>query len=296
LTSVRTDTWGGWIFFNLNESADSLEDYLGVIPEHLDPYHPERMALYEWKTFEWPCNWKAACDAFSESYHFRALHPGMSTWANEVADIEILGIHSRMVNEYATTSPGLREETEISPGMVSYMLTAGMDPEAYKGKPFEVRLEMQRHLRAAEGASPVPIEDLTDEQLSDVYHYTIFPNVSFNLFAAGINGFRYRPHETDPQKMYYDLLLLAHFPDGEAPERPVHTTFDIGATPSYREALDTPVSDEVIEVLEQDAENMIPVQKGLASDGFRGMVVGDQEVRVRHFHQTVDEFLTKSET
>ncbi|MEO2098667.1 MAG: SRPBCC family protein, partial [Brachybacterium sp.] len=83
------------------------------MPEHLDPYRPEAMVLYEYKTFEWACNWKAACDAFNESYHFRALHPQMSDWANEVAQIEILGDHSRMVNQYGTTSPGRSGDTEL---------------------------------------------------------------------------------------------------------------------------------------------------------------------------------------
>ncbi len=291
LQEFAVDTWGGWLFFHLGPDPAPLREFLGVVPEHLDPYHPEDMILYEYKSFEWECNWKAACDAFNESYHFRALHPQMSDWANEVAQIELLGIHSRMVNQYGTTSPSRTGDSELGPGMKSYMQTMGMDPSSYVGRPVDVRLEMQRQLRASEADSHFPVADLNDDQLSDVYHYTLFPNVSFNLFPAGINGFRYRPHESDPQKMYYDLLLLAHFPEGEAPPTPSHRTFRIGEASSYAEAIDAPVAPEVTEVLQQDADNMSRVQRGLASEGFGGMVVCDQELRVRHFHQTVDAYV-----
>jgi len=47
----------------------------------------------------------------------------------------------------------------------------------------------------------------------------------------------------------------------------------------------------VSEVLEQDGSNLGPVQRGLASDGFRGMVLCDQEARVRQFHELVEDYV-----
>jgi len=37
LTSVRCEQWGGWVWINLDENCESLLDYLGPIPEMLDP-------------------------------------------------------------------------------------------------------------------------------------------------------------------------------------------------------------------------------------------------------------------
>ncbi len=44
LRPVRSETWAGFVWLNLNPAAEPLRDYLGVIPEHLDPYHFE-----EWR-------------------------------------------------------------------------------------------------------------------------------------------------------------------------------------------------------------------------------------------------------
>jgi hypothetical protein len=33
------------------------------------------------------------------------------------------------------------------------------------------------------------------------------------------------------------------------------------------------------------------IQKGMNSRGFRGLWVGTQELRVRHFHKTLDDYL-----
>ena len=47
-------------------------------------------------------------------------------------------------------------------------------------------------------------------------------------------------------------------------------------------------------VLQQDADNVAVNQRGLNSDGFRGMYLGEQELRLRHFHQVLDQYLGRS--
>jgi len=47
----------------------------------------------------------------------------------------------------------------------------------------------------------------------------------------------------------------------------------------------------VTDVLQQDADNVSINQRGLKSDGFRGMLLGNQELRLRHFHNTLDSYL-----
>jgi hypothetical protein len=44
-------------------------------------------------------------------------------------------------------------------------------------------------------------------------------------------------------------------------------------------------------VLDQDAANLPGVQAGMHSHGFKGLWVGKQETRIRHFHQTIDGYL-----
>ncbi|MCP4453081.1 MAG: hypothetical protein GY809_16590, partial [Planctomycetes bacterium] len=48
-------------------------------------------------------------------------------------------------------------------------------------------------------------------------------------------------------------------------------------------------------ILQQDADNVPEVQQGLQSEGYKGMTLGEQEIRVRHFHNLVDRYLEGSE-
>src|SRR5262249_14547823 len=66
LRPVRCDQWGGFVFVNLDPNAEPLRDFLGIVPEHLDPYHFEEWSIANDVTIEVPCNWKTSVDAFNE--------------------------------------------------------------------------------------------------------------------------------------------------------------------------------------------------------------------------------------
>jgi hypothetical protein len=44
-------------------------------------------------------------------------------------------------------------------------------------------------------------------------------------------------------------------------------------------------------VLNQDAHNLPGVQAGMNSRGYRGLWLGKQELRIRHFHKTLDDYI-----
>ncbi|NND67234.1 MAG: aromatic ring-hydroxylating dioxygenase subunit alpha [Halioglobus sp.] len=290
LEPIEIDVWGGFIWFRLEGGGPALLESLGDLPRQLAPYRIEDMRLFEYKTFLWDSNWKVACDAFNESYHFRGLHPQMLKWADEKARIELLGEHSRMINKYGTTSSPYTGGSEVYPELKEWLQYSGMDPDSYTGPPedtWQAKVEFARQVQGQPGVT-VPYEDMTDEQLTDVYHYFIFPGFAMNVFPEGINGFRYRPHASDPQKMYYDLIMLVHYPEGAA--LPCERKF-FDHKVRYNEVADQPLSYIVTDVLQQDADNVSLNQRGLNSDGFRGMLLGDQELRLRHFHNTLDRYL-----
>ena len=43
--------------------------------------------------------------------------------------------------------------------------------------------------------------------------------------------------------------------------------------------------------LRQDGAAAPPLQRGLHSKGFKGLLLAHQERRIRHFHETLDEYL-----
>lgn len=289
LSEIRVDSWGGWIWFNIDGQAEPLLQYLDELPKQLAPYRMQDMRVFVNATFLWDCNWKVAVDAFNESYHFRGIHPEMMLWSNADAKLELLGRHSRMINEYGAPSRPHRDTLEISERMAAYMRYFGLDPDTWEGPARNVRLAKQKLNREQQADLPhYPYADLTDEQLSDVYHYFYFPGAAQNVFPEGVNTFRYRPHESDPSKCYYDLIMMGHFAEGEAPGKVEHLYFDHKI--QYTELLD-PAVDVASFILQQDADNCPAVQQGLHSEGFKGMYLGEQEIRVRHFHNLVDAYL-----
>ena len=76
LPEVKVDTWGGWVFINMDPEAEPLLDYLDPLPTELDGYRLEDMRFAWYKTVILPANWKTAIDAFIEAYHVAATHPG----------------------------------------------------------------------------------------------------------------------------------------------------------------------------------------------------------------------------
>ena len=75
LPEVRIDTWGGWVFINMDADSEDLHSYLGILPSHFERWAPEKryVAMHVEKVIN--CNWKAGVEAFIESYHAVATHP-----------------------------------------------------------------------------------------------------------------------------------------------------------------------------------------------------------------------------
>src|SRR3546814_20338921 len=74
LTPVQVDTWGGWVFINMDPDAEPLRDFLEPAATHLDPFElgKKRYKGRQWVIFY--CNWKTAREALMERYHPTA-HP-----------------------------------------------------------------------------------------------------------------------------------------------------------------------------------------------------------------------------
>ncbi len=65
--------------------------------------------------------------------------------------------------------------------------------------------------------------------MCDDFHYTIFPNVTFNIHSLFVWVFTHRPHPDDPNKMFFDFWSLVRAPAQEIP-RPEKQLLPHGAT------------------------------------------------------------------
>ena len=280
LTEIPCDTWGGWVWFNMNPDAEPLEDFLGMIPEHLDPYHFEQQYIVQDKTIEWDCNWKTSVDAFNESYHVQGIHPQLLESLDDVhLQIDLYERHNRYLVPFGLLSPRYQNRDEITDSLRGMLRGAGIDPETFEGTADDVRTAVQKAQRDNLGATAIDASELNDDQLTDDYHYYIFPSITLNTHATRVMLFRQRPHPTDPNKMYYDLQNYVRIPEGaEPPPRPVHTQHKHGDI-------------SLGLVLDQDSYNLPRVQKGMNSRAFKGLLINYRERRIRHMHKTIDEYI-----
>ena len=280
LTELRCDTWGSFVWFTLDAEAPPLRDFLAPLTGHLDPYQFHRMVQTRDVTVEWNCNWKTSVDAFNESYHVQGIHPQLLWYLHDLdIQIDCYERHSRYLIPFGTLSPRVRTPPSIPDPIKAIMKSAGMDPADYDGKIADIRRDVQRWKRKHGPEKGRDYSRLNDDQLTDDYHYLIFPNLSLNVHADDFWIFRQRPHATDPDRMFYDVMTFELVPEGEAwPERAREKQWKHGDR-------------SIGLVLDQDAANLPGVQAGMHSRGFKGIWAGKQELRIRHFHKVLDDYI-----
>ena len=71
---MRCETWGGWIWVNLDPQAQPLDEFLNPIPNELNQFNSQDLRLIGSDHRVVNCNWKAVADAFLEVYHLRFIH------------------------------------------------------------------------------------------------------------------------------------------------------------------------------------------------------------------------------
>jgi len=280
LTELPCDTWGGWVWFNMNPEAEPLMEFLGEIPEHLDPYHFDQQYLVSDQTILWDCNWKTSVDAFNEVYHVQGIHPQILESIDDIhVQIDLYERHNRYLVPFGLLSPRYPNQEDLTRALREMLRAAGVDPETFEGGPADVRPAIQASVKKHGAEHGIDLSDLNDDQLSDDYHYYIFPNITLNTHHTGVMVFRQRPHPTDPNKMYFDLQNYTRIPDGaEPPPRPAHTTHKHGEI-------------SIGLVLDQDSYNLPRVQKGMNSRAYKGLLINYRERRIRHMHKTIDDYV-----
>lgn len=77
LVPVRVDTWGPFVFVNLDSEAPPLREVLGAIPEETRARPLDRMGFYKRVDYQIDCNWKVYVDNYLEGYHIPVAHPGL---------------------------------------------------------------------------------------------------------------------------------------------------------------------------------------------------------------------------
>jgi hypothetical protein len=297
MDEVGCEVFGGWVFIHPKpDEMQPLAEFLGPLVEQLTPYRIEKMRATMHSVMEVKANWKIALEAFLEVYHLMETHPQIMTYVDDTnTKFETLLDHNRMIVPFGVPTMKIEhvtpEETfgdfykprASKPGAAAPLL--GLPPEAFdeNGKwiyPGEVRdfaIEKQRQLGEEFGHD---YSGLTRAQLIDDYDYHIFPGMKFNQHSGSVLAFRSRPHATDPEICIFDVwtAFWANENEGPLPE------------PAPAEWKDLSV-DSLGPVLDQDFANIPKVQKGLHAHNLRTSTLVDGELRIAHFHQTLQRYI-----
>lgn len=309
LKKVRTATWNGFVFVCLSDEPPELLEVLGPIAEILAPYRFDKMTLTEDQTVHMNCNWKAIVDNFSELYHVDFLHPQhkrMVDCCNDTVHLFENG-HTGLAVPGATVNSRFPIPDEPTDIQSSHLASIGLDPADFRGRVMEVREAIQKQKRLIGASRGLDYSELTDEQLSDVWQYNLFPNVILSFTPEHLWILRPRPHPTDPQKCEFDKLSLMMFADrqsdissedydgpfrdhigqvGSLPDdysRPIHDVFSHQAIISGEKSM--------ADTINQDIELLGGVQEGMGSDGFNRVFLNEDEMRVQHFHNHMNKLM-----
>lgn len=299
LRKVKIDTYGGFIFINMDDDAGPLADYLGEFADITSVYPLDKMDVRADIRLELECNWKMFQDAFSENYHVHITHPAFvdCTLDRYLQTDFYKGGHSRRITPVGPKSTRLPNSNSLNDMQKMLLQNAGADVENFQGNSADVRRAIQLAKRAKGGIFAEAYATLSDNQLSDNWAMNIFPNLHMSLHSEGLLMLRYEPHRSDPEKCYLYALVLAlpgmdfdlycpTRPDAprEASGRPsrVHVKHD-----------DADVIEKIGLLIYEDIRNTRETQQGMKSAGFRAMRLSEQEQVIMHQHAEMDRYLNR---
>jgi phenylpropionate dioxygenase-like ring-hydroxylating dioxygenase large terminal subunit len=293
LSPVRAETWGGFVFINLDPDAQSLLDYLAPLPEHIDSKVFEDRYVAQHIQKELNCNWKIASEAFLEAYHVMETHPQLMR-ANGDANTQydFYGDHvSRLINVAGTPSFML-EGTLTEQEILDVFLVGDRDDVTEKLVVPEggtARRVMAQQFRDSVGATGPDLSEVSDSEIVDSIAYFVFPNQQFFSGVSFPIVYRFRPLGMQHDRTLFDLILLKPRPTDGTPVQPAEPV-SLKVEESYTTV--PGIDPYVGHVFDQDTGNMQAAHEGALASAKSGGTLGNyQEVRIRHMHQTLDKYL-----
>jgi Rieske 2Fe-2S family protein len=318
LVDVRVDTWGGWVFINLDPNAMPLDEYLDPIPACLKDLKLDAMR-YKWvKRTPMACNWKTAVDAFIEGYHVAELHPQLQRgdrWNTRPATVEEMAQRARwptfVHGRHACVRPEIPAEGESGAGeaaIIPQEFVAAMG--AYLEDSFsDLKMMSERDLRAARdlktkelpaGMSPYGYYEvmrgeyaradgldwpvLSAEELYNAgSDWHIFPNMVILPTQGACLGYRMRPWGLDPDRCLFEAFVLEQVPEQEKSEK---------RSVEHEFIEDWRSHDDWGTILPQDFSNLERLTAGMHAVGFDGLRLNQyEESTIFNYHKVLDEYL-----
>ena len=297
LNQFRSDSIAGFVFMTMNETAPTLQEYLGPVWDDWGRYKSEDWVRTSAATVAVDCNWKVPQDNSCESYHLPTVHPQGEYWIEHdykqcVFDWCDEG-HNRMAIQMGAPARSLEnKDLRIDDQLASMLTPWGLDPNDFAGHEYDTRLALQRAKRKHAESRGYRIGELEDDQLTDAYHYNIFPNVTVSFAGCEyVSMQRMRPHPQNPEKCFYDNFTFGAKGsesdadlDGLGGKEWLHEGKERQFFTYGERLMNRRIAD-------QDLSIVVGQQLGLGSRGFTGVTLAKQEHRLQRFHEVIDQYL-----
>ncbi|HTZ71215.1 MAG TPA: aromatic ring-hydroxylating dioxygenase subunit alpha [Acetobacteraceae bacterium] len=281
LSEVRVDTWGGWIWINMDPNCEPLCNYLEPAATMLEPFGLQNMR-YRWRRWMvFDCNWKVALEAFSETYHVPGTHPEFMQFGEFRGWARAQDKHANIGYDAPKGLDENQAKLRLGTGTDPRVSTAEMQLYTWKHANtnttqtlVDASLRLVDELPEGTPADQVLKHWLDSARRDDEARGVVWPTVdpahvgrsgtawqifpNFQIGHAVNNALCYsaRPYGYNPDKCIFEAAVYELFPEGQAP----HTEWEL-----------TPADDPRWgSVLPQDFNNMGAVQQGMKSGGFRG--------------------------
>jgi phenylpropionate dioxygenase-like ring-hydroxylating dioxygenase large terminal subunit len=303
LGEVKVDTWGGWIWINMDPDCEPLRDYLEPAASLLEPYQLQNMRPRWRKWIIFDCNWKVALEAFNETYHVAVTHPEFMRFGEFRGWAQAQGKHSNIGYD---APKGLEEN------QAKLRLGAGDDPRKSTAEMqlytweqvntnttrtlVDAAVRLVEELPEGTPAPQVLKHWLDSARRDDEARGVVWPTVDpehtakagtawqifpkFHIGHALNNALCYsaRPHGYDPDKCVFEVAVYELFPKGEEPQ----TEWEYTEKDDPRWGSDLP----------QDFSNMAAVQQGMKNGGYRGAIPNPKaEGAVASLHRNLARYM-----
>ena len=279
LGPVKCETWGGWLWINMDADSVSLSEWLDPVPAMLDPYqlHNMRPRWRKWIVFD--CNWKVALEAFSETYHVSTTHPEFNAFGEFRGWARNHGLHTNIGYEAPKDMAENQAKLRVGAGADARLSTAEMQDFTWENAQTNTTLTLVEAARRLKDELPegTPPADVLQHWLKsaraddaargvvwptvDPAHtaksgtaWQVFPNFQIGHAVNNMLCYAARPYRADPDKCVFEAAVYELYPEGEAPA----TEWE------YTAPHDWPP------VLQQDFANMAAVQQGMKNGAFKG--------------------------
>ncbi|MEM9712713.1 MAG: SRPBCC family protein, partial [Actinomycetota bacterium] len=200
--------------------------------------------------------------------------------------------HNRMVMRGGAPSRSVpAERLALREPLLSMLRSWDLDPQEFAGREYETRTSLQSRMRElGPERGHGHYEHLRDEQLTDAYHFNVFPNCSITFAADAMLLQRVRPHPSDPQRCVFDHWRYAS-PASIATARIKQADGTITSEVSAeREVFDYGTQSLGI-IGDQDLGVTTGQQLSFGSRGYRRAELAGQEARISRFHEVIDQYI-----